>query len=54
MRPVFSIILILLSSTPGRAQYLTSDNSHKNNPYYSMTDTFLSAHQKGQRYLQNR
>ena len=22
-----------------RAQYLTSDNSHKNNPYYSTTDT---------------
>jgi peptide-methionine (R)-S-oxide reductase len=40
MRSVFATILILLfSMSATQAQYLTSDNSHKNNPYYSTTDT---------------
>jgi len=39
MRPVFTILILLFSMSAIQAQYLTSDNSHQNNPYYSTTDT---------------
>jgi peptide-methionine (R)-S-oxide reductase len=39
MRSVSAILILLFSISATQAQYLTSDNSHKNNPYYSRTDT---------------
>ncbi len=40
MKRIFILIVVALSSFSGVfAQHLQADNAHKNNPYYSTTDT---------------
>ena len=40
MRQVFVLTVVLLALVSGvMGQHLQSDNAHKNNPYYSTTDT---------------
>jgi len=40
MKRIFILMVVVLSSLSGAfAQHLQADNAHKNNPYYSTTDT---------------